>query len=85
MKGRVVRSPEPQCLVVGRKGRTGEAAQAAGWGRTWRHLLFSPHPCATELRNRLLQDTRTEVSVGQRASVSGRRVHPGERRTRPMA
>lgn len=68
MKSRGVWSSEPWCLVVGRKGRTGEAAQATGWGRTWQHLLSSPHPHAAELWNRLLQGAGTDK--GERGSCA---------------
>lgn len=52
-----------QCLIVGRKGRTGEATQAAGLGWIWWHLLFFSHPCATELWNWLLQNAWADRGV----------------------
>lgn len=87
MKGRGEKSPEPQCLMVGRKGRTREAAQAAGWGQMWQcSFFFAPThvqlSCGTGCCR---MPGQTEVSVLQCASVLGRRVCPGEQMTHPIA
>lgn len=56
-----------------------EATQAAGWGGTCWHLLFSCHPCAAELWKWLLQDAWTDRGVCNSACFRSEEKRPPRR------